>query len=199
MPGIARRRLQRGFTLLEVLMVVLLVGIISSVVMLSINSGGEQRQLREESDRLATLLEQASSEAVMQNQEFGLRLTDHGYVFLCLDEAKQRWAACKDEVFRERELADGLEIRMLRQSQLKGLPSSGKADDQKDAGEDDGKRLTPDLFLLSSGEASAGSIELRVAATPEVKSEISVDEIGRVRLTGEGEPEPAAEEADHAR
>lgn len=174
----------RGFTLLEVLMVVLLVGIISSVVMLSVGAGGEERQLQEESDRLAALLSQAASEAIMQNQEFGLRVTDTGYVFLCLDEARQRWGACDDDIFRERELPGGLELRVLRQASIRALPPSGEADTAASSAtprnEEERQRVTPDLFLLSSGEASAASLELRVQDHPEARREIRIDEIGRV-------------------
>lgn len=177
-------------------MVVLLVGIISSVVVMSINTSGPERQLPEESARLATLLEQAANEAVMQNQEFGLRVTGQGYVFLCLDEGKQRWKPCADEIFRERELPDGLELHLLRQGSIKDLPrmTTGSASDatsavrQRQEEEGNGGRVTPDLFLLSSGESSSGSLELRVTERPDERSEISLDEVGRVQVTGVGAP-----------
>jgi general secretion pathway protein H len=184
----------QGFTLLEVLMVVLVVGIISSVVMLNVGTGGAERQLREESDRLFALLGQAGSEAVMQNQEFGLRVTDNGYTFLCLDEAKQRWAECRDNIFRAREIPEGLELRLLRQGVQKELPLAESEPDATASStaprEEAGQRITPDLFLLSSGEASAASLELRVQENPALRSEIRIDEIGRVsRAEAEGEEE----------
>lgn len=194
-------RPDRGFTLLEVLMVVLLVGIISSVVVMSVNTSGPERALPEESQRLAALLEQAANEAVMQNQEYGLRVTGQGYVFLCLDEAKQRWTGCADDIFRERELPDGLELRILRPGSIKELPAMAAAREreagtaarqrqEEEGGE--GMRLTPDLFLLSSGESSAASLEIRVTDDPAARSEVSIDEVGRVSLDGKGGGAPAA-------
>lgn len=188
-----------GFTLLEVLMVVLVVGILSSVVVLGIGTGGPGRHLPEEGQRLAALLEQAANEAVMQNQEFGLRVTDRGYGFLCLDEAKQRWGACADEIFRERELPEGLELRLLRTGAIKALPAADDADAGKAPPRGDKEeegRLTPDLFLLSSGEASAASLEIRVTEDPEQRSEVSLDEVGRVTLEGAGAPERDAKEGE---
>lgn len=164
-------------------MVVLLVGIISSVVLLNVDTGGAGRQLREESNRLAALLEQAADEAVMQNQEYGLRLTEDGYVFLCLDEAKQRWGDCTDSLFRARRLAEGLELRLLRESELKGLPAVAEESTRQDR--DEAARLSPDLFLLSSGEASAARLELRVQEQPELHHEIRIDAVGRVTVIDE--------------
>jgi general secretion pathway protein H len=185
-----------GFTLLEVLMVVLVVGILSSVVVLGIGSGGAGRHLPEEGQRLAALIEQAANEAVMQNQEYGLRVTDRGYGFLCLDEAKQRWRACNDDIFRERELPEGLELRLVRAGTIKGLPSEEKDGDDRQRRQEEGDepRITPDIFLLSSGETSAASIELRVVEDPDQRSEVSLDEVGRVSLEGAGAPDRGAGE-----
>lgn len=186
--------LPQGFTLLEVLMVVLLVGILGSVVVLSVNTSGPERHLPEESARLAALLEQAGNEAVMQNQEYGLRVTGQGYVFLCLDEVKQRWNPCADEVFRARELPEGLELRLVKQGSIKELPSLAVENDAaasstaRERAEDESPqlRITPDVFMLSSGESSGASLEIRVVETPDVRSEVSIDEMGRVRVDGEG-------------
>jgi general secretion pathway protein H len=193
-----RHDLQQGFTLLEVLMVVLLVGILSSVVMLSVGAGGAERHLREESDRLATLLEQAAMEAVMQNQEFGLRLADDGYAFLCLNEGKQEWDYCQDSIFRERTLAEGLELRLLKQGDLKEVPRISDESEAPRRDGEEGLRLTPDIFLLSSGEASAASLEIRVQETPELRSEISVDAIGRVQRSVNGDNDTAEAGAGNA-
>lgn len=178
-------------------MVVLLVGILSSVVMLNIGAGGAERHLREESDRLATLVEQAAMEAVMQSQEFGLRLEEDGYVFLCLNDAKQEWAYCQDPIYRERTLAEGLEVRLLKQGDLKDLPLAANEEEER-RDDDEGLRLTPDIFLLSSGEASAASLEIRVQESPELRSEISIDAIGRVHRSDAADEETDAAGAGNA-
>lgn len=197
--------LARGFTLLEVLVVVLLVGIISSIAMLGLNAGGDERRMRDESDRLVALLTQVGSEAVMRNQEYGLKITDTGYVFLCLDEVKLRWKPCSgDDTLRERSMPEGLEIHVLRESSLQ-LPhvaddkaADNKSPDDKDevATGKDGPRIYPDLLLLSSGEASPVSFEILVTEKPELRSEISVDELGRVsRDTDEPEDDASGTDA----
>lgn len=182
----------RGFTLLEVLVVVLVIGIMSGIVMLNINPGGAEHHLQEESDRLAMLMEQVASEAVMQNQEYGLHLTENGYEFLCLDEVKQRWKVCTDNsLSRERKMPEGLEIHLLRQYKLKALPVNmadglDRVRDKDNKDNSESVSITPDIFLLSSGEASAASLEIQVKEKPELRSEIRIDEIGRVSSDNDG-------------
>ncbi len=183
---------QSGFTLLEVLLVVVLVGIISSIAMLGLSAGGDERRLRDESDRLATLLVQVGSEAVMQNQEYGLKIADDGYLFLCLDEIRQRWQACAgDASLQVHTMPEGLEIHLLRDSSLK-LPLLAEHDKDKDDTKE-GERIYPDILLLSSGEASASSLEIRVSEHPEIRSEIRIDELGRISRDSD-EPEPGEDE-----
>lgn len=176
-----------GFTLLEVLMVVLLVGVISGIAMLSLSPGGAERKLQDESDRLVTLLQQASDEAVMQNQEYGLKITDSGYLFLCLDEVKQRWNPCKNnQSFREHDMPEGLAIHVLREGRLT-LPVSAENSDDSAEERQKGPRINPDIFLLSSGEASPASLEIQVSDKPDIKQEIRIDELGRVHRDGDDE------------
>jgi general secretion pathway protein H len=176
--SVASRRLVRGFTLLEVMMVVLIVGIISGAVLLALNPGGAERHLDDESERLAALIELAGNEAVMQNREYGLKLAGNGYAFLCFDETARKWAVCKDDdSLRPRQLPDGLEIHLLQESRMR-LPTadSGKAPAQK--------ALTPDILLLSSGEASPASLEIHVTDKPSLRAELRVDAVGRVSRDG---------------
>lgn len=178
-----RNPLARGFTLLEVLMVVLVVGILSAVVLISLNTGGPERRLDDEAERLASLLSLASSEAVMQNREYGLRLEDDGYRFLCLDDGKQQWLECSgDSLFKRHILPEGLEVRVLNESRVT-LPITTVHSETPDEGMSIGavEKLSPDILLMSSGEASPAEVEIRVTEEPSLHIPVSVDEIGRVR------------------
>lgn len=178
-----RSTLARGFTLLEVLMVVLVVGILSAIVLISLNPGGPERRLDDEAERLASLLSLASSEAVMQNREYGVRLEDDGYRFLCFDEGKQQWLECTgDSLFKRHILPEGLEVRVLSASRVK-LPTTSvrAAAPGEDNAADGSDILFPDILLLSSGEASPAEVEIRVTEEPSLRKPITINEIGRVR------------------
>ena len=185
----AARHRSAGFTLLELLMVILVVGILSSVVLLNINLGGPERQLPEEAERLSALLALASDEAVMENREYGLKVEAGGYVFLCFSEDTQRWRPCAGRLFAAHMLPEGLELRLLTESRLR-LPQK-PADARpltagENAAEDDSIRIEPDLLLLSSGEATPVELELRLSDDPSRRLTLRLDEIGRVQ-TGEAE------------
>jgi general secretion pathway protein H len=60
--GLRRRRRQAGFTLVELLVVLVLIALSSAVVALSLRDA-DSSQLDEEAERLTTLLEQARTEA----------------------------------------------------------------------------------------------------------------------------------------
>ena len=177
-----------GFTLLEVLMVVLVVGILSAVVLISLNPGGPERKLGDETERLASLISLASNEAVMQNREYGVRLEPGAYGFLCLDDKSQKWRECVgDSMLKHHVLPEGLEVRALTAGRMSLPEGEAEAPDsqKEDAEKADAARLTPDVILLSSGEASPVELEIRVIEEPSLRMTVIVDDIGRVKWSGQ--------------
>jgi general secretion pathway protein H len=68
----------RGFTLLELMIVIVLIGVL--VGMVSFATGmNPARQARQEADALAGVMRQLREQAVLDSQEYGVRLSAHGY------------------------------------------------------------------------------------------------------------------------
>ena len=67
-----------GFTLIEMLVVVFIIGIVAAGVMLSVNLTGTDHELETESERLATLMNYARDAAEIQTREFGLACSASG-------------------------------------------------------------------------------------------------------------------------
>lgn len=112
-PRKASRSRSAGFTLIEILVVVLIIGIISSAVLLSVNLTGRDRELEKESDRLLSLINYAREQAELQTREYGLLFNDDGYQFLAYDVRRGLWREVyEDEVFRQRKLPDGLDFKL---------------------------------------------------------------------------------------
>jgi general secretion pathway protein H len=109
---LARSR-SRGFTLIEIMIVVVIIGVISAGVLLSVNLTGKDRDLDKESERLFTLVKYAREQAELQTREYGVIFHDDGYQFVAYDTRRGRWREVyEDEILRLRKLPDGLDVKL---------------------------------------------------------------------------------------
>ncbi len=108
----------RGFTLVEMLVVVVIVAVMIAGAVLALGVVGRDRVLENEARRLAALLVLAREHAELQTREYGLRLTPRGYVFLVFEPRSGQWLPSSDEALRARELPDGLRFALV----LEGRP-----------------------------------------------------------------------------
>src|ERR1041384_981037 len=73
---------QGGFTLLELLVVMVIIGIVISVASVSVNVLGRDNQLEDQAKRLNAVISQAREEAEMQARDMGLFIERDGYLFM---------------------------------------------------------------------------------------------------------------------
>jgi general secretion pathway protein H len=71
-----------GFSLIEILVVIVIIGIVMSIAMLSITLAGGDNQLRDEAQRIMSLVEVARDESLLQGREFGLEFMQDSYRFV---------------------------------------------------------------------------------------------------------------------
>lgn len=135
----------RGFTLLELLVVVLIIGITLALVVPVLDPGGD-RVLEEEGRRLAALLRLATEEAVLEGREFAVELSPDGYRFLRLES--QGWQALSDSLLRPRQLPTGLQLEVFFEGQ------------RFDFLRNEEQEIPPRLYILSSGELTPAEILL---------------------------------------
>lgn len=96
------RRPQRGFTLLELLVVLVIVGIMLGFV--TLNAMPSQRQaLQNEAQRIALLLQLARDEAIVRNRPIAFEVDQYRYRFWIRDENNAWQPIEKDDMLRERE------------------------------------------------------------------------------------------------
>ena len=158
---------ESGFTLLEIMLVIFLMGVMASGVVMTMNAGGADAELKKHASRFVGLLELAEEEALLRSLELGLVIEDQSYQFVYLDD-KDKWQALtEDKFFTEVTLPDdmqlGLKLAGLKaESSLLGSHKLFADDDDslfEDNGslfadEDDSVRLEPEIFIYSSGEIS---------------------------------------------
>src|SRR5512134_3832587 len=106
-----------GFTLLEVLVVVVIIGIISSMAVVATRVLGGDHEMDEEARRLAAVLTQAREDAMLEGRDVGLRVDVRGYDFLRFDGREERWDLVSDDpLLRERVLPEGLTATLFLES-----------------------------------------------------------------------------------
>jgi len=142
-------RAARGFTLLEILVVVVIIGVIASFAVLSVGSRALDDRLDLEARRLQELISLAADEAVLQGVEIGFLQTADGYAFLLLKDG--RWSATDAGPLRGRMLQEPFYLRLQVEGRPVAPAETGGADE----------KLEPQVLLLSSGEATAFTLELR--------------------------------------
>jgi len=108
MPG-TRSGQDAGFTLIEVLVVLVVIGILVGLVTFSL-TGQEERAVRQETERLALLAGAAHQEAILQGKVLALALQTGGYEFQVLGTEGEFQPLGGDDVLRPRALPPGMKI-----------------------------------------------------------------------------------------
>ncbi len=180
----------RGFTLIEILVVIVIVATIVSMALLSIGVAGEDEELDTERKRLTALIETVQDEAMLQGREFGIEFTTSAYRFVEFDPLSRQWSEVPfDDLYRLRTLPEGLEFELYiddKRVELNRDPK--KIDDPDEQPLSAGVQVyAPHLFVFASGESSA--FELRMWR-PQTDAELVLvgDILGQLR-NGEDELE----------
>jgi type II secretion system protein H len=104
----------RGFTLVEILIVVVIIAVVAAGVVLSVNLTGRDRELEKESDRLLGLVNYAREQAELQTRDYGVLFHDDGYQFVTYDRRRQLWREVyEDDILRVRKLPYGLAVKLI--------------------------------------------------------------------------------------
>lgn len=132
----AYHRSQRGFTLIELVVVIFIIGLIAGFATLSISQQSDVR-LQTEAQRLQHLIRLASDEAITQTREYALQIGKEGYSFLVMGKEGKFVPVKDDAMFRAREFDPDFRVQL----ELNGEAVSFEAD-----------QAPPQIFILSSGE-----------------------------------------------
>ena len=154
-----------GFTLIEILVVIVIVGVIVSAATLSMGVLGRDSEAEDQTRRLWAVLVQAREECELQGIDTGMFISGEGYEFLRFDQRQKRWVPIEDDqLFASRKLPEGLRFRMWLESRDVVLKPA--AVDRSDVTED--KKWPPQVLVLSSGDIQPFELHIERDSEPAV-------------------------------
>jgi len=167
-----------GFTLIEIVAVFAIIALVSVGVLLAVTSGGRDRELERESDRLYALFNYAREQAELQTREYGVLFHDDGYEFLAYDPRRAIWRSVpEDEALAERKLPAGLGFKLVVDARPVVLTRPV-----------DSKDKTPQVMIFSNGDLTGFAATLErdaglrsVTVTEDDKGELVLQPLVEVK------------------
>ncbi|MEM7099844.1 MAG: type II secretion system minor pseudopilin GspH [Pseudomonadota bacterium] len=146
-----------GFTLIEILVVVVVIAILMSVVIGSFTGADRAQEYNGYMQRLALKVEMARDKAVQKNREWGMHISEEGITFSEFDEINGSWITQSQRPFGSSDFANELEFE-LEVEAFAGIeisPELFNSDEEEGFSLDDEvDKNFPDVILFSSGEAT---------------------------------------------
>jgi len=176
---------QSGFSLLELLVTLIVIVLVTSLVSLTVSSGGQDIKLQAQVRNLAEVANYALDEAQMMGRDYGLLLQqgqvdgDTIYSYEWRERRLDGWQTPESgkDVFARQELPVGLEMQL----ELEDSPSEeiGLGELEEDP--------EPQVVFYSSGETIEGAIDIRRREGGEILWRVQWDLLGRFKVLPRGE------------
>jgi general secretion pathway protein H len=150
-----------GFTLVEILVVIVIIGIITVGALLSMSFVGPDRELHTEGDRIADLMNYAQEQGDLQTREMGLYCTDHSYKFLAFDARRNLWVPIDDDdALRARTLPDSIRLQLVVEGRDVVLASLADEQKKSSASSSAPSTLQPHVMIFSNGDLTSFKLTL---------------------------------------
>ena len=161
---------QHGFTLIEVMVVIVLIGLMASLVQFNISGNNPADKLKHESARFAAIFEVAADYGMLNNVELGLIVKKDSYQFVGYDGTQ--WTEIPDQDWQAHvTMSEEIELSLELDDLPIDEPLLFDADTFKEKDEDDftlmskeerEKKIIPQVYILSGGDLTPFSVTFRL-------------------------------------
>ncbi|MBL4570451.1 MAG: type II secretion system minor pseudopilin GspH [Alcanivorax sp.] len=188
---------QAGFTLLEIMVVVMLMGLLTAVLVSQGNWTSDDRQLEEEAARLEDTLALLNERSLFSGQLLALRLETTGWTPLSYDRVEGEFLPVEDTALKAHRLPPSLELvwelddlgdeqaslsevaeELVKDDVMSGAGKALLDDEESDESEQDEDDF-PQVFFFPSGEVSPLTLTLRAYDDVEAVQRLRVSALGR--------------------
>ena len=188
---------QAGFTLLEIMVVVMLMGLLTAVLVSQGNWTSDDRQLEEEAARLEDTLALLNERSLFSGQLLALRLQTTGWTPLAYDRIEGDFLPVDDTALKAHRLPPSLELvwelddlgedqarlsdvaETLVQDDVMAGTGEGLLDGEEGDESDQDEAVFPQVFFFPSGEVSPLTVTLRAYDDVEAEQRLRVSALGQ--------------------
>lgn len=159
---------RNGFTLIEVMVVIVLIGLMASVVQFNFTGNSPEKLLEKESQRFSAIFNLAAEYSMLNNLELGLVIEENSYQYLGFDG--EFWLPIEEnKLLAPYTLPENIElilalddlplsepplINIIREEEESELAFSGSELDKE-------KQLTPQIYILSGGDLTPFTLSFK--------------------------------------
>ena len=139
-----------GFTLIEILVVVVIMAVMTTIAVLSIGVLGKDRGLDDEGDRFTDVVAAATEQAGLEGRDYGIWFGPDRYEVMAYVARRQRWETVpEDRLYEIHELPVGLMPKL----EIEGRPVM-LAPQKPDA------LQVPQVLIYAGGDSSSYRLQL---------------------------------------
>lgn len=173
----------KGFTLVEILVVLVIIAVVISITVLSINVTGRDTQIDDETRRIGALVDLLHERALLEGRDFGLRIEPTAYEFVVYDTRRDRWLTFDQErEFRHRDLPKGMSFQLEMDSVvvvLKPIDNNLSADTPPQR---------PQVAIAASGDETPFRLTV-LRDTTQAAASVSGDSLGKTTVVTSDHPQ----------